>query len=184
MTDWKSAKCAGMDSGQFQGLDVGNGGRALAFAAKARELCAGCPVLAQCASEALEMGDTGCIRGGVAISDTQTNWVRDRLEFAVVNGYTAATAHQVNEFMKDRPPRARRRPQVPNVYTMLTPQQTEWNVLAMTKRAFSVEQIAMQLDMHASTVGRIRNLWIERGRLSKAEILALSPDHPGRRGRR
>lgn len=67
MTWRKDAQCAGQPLSDFV-LDTGVGRvPARQRRDQARRLCVGCPVVGECAADALEFEDRGVVRGGVWI---------------------------------------------------------------------------------------------------------------------
>lgn len=73
--DWAArAKCAGRDPADYE-LEPLHGGtresinrNQLLKQARAHDLCLGCPVIAECAKDALETKAHGMVRGGVWVS--------------------------------------------------------------------------------------------------------------------
>jgi WhiB family transcriptional regulator, redox-sensing transcriptional regulator len=66
--DWRHrSACRGMDPELFQ--PVGNMGPALVQAVRAKLVCAGCPVIAQCQAWAVERGEPSGVWGGLSEQD-------------------------------------------------------------------------------------------------------------------
>lgn len=85
--EWMTeAKCAGDDVERYStdNLDTGPG-----VQAKARALCAGCPVIRECAIDALRFDTRGVVRGGFAFSEDATKANRFRQTVAVKLGVVA-----------------------------------------------------------------------------------------------
>ncbi|MFE7797009.1 WhiB family transcriptional regulator [Nocardia sp. NPDC057440] len=83
------AQCREIGLEAFCGYEVTRGNRELGR--YARGLCGGCPVITECANEALDLEDVGTIRAGVAIGDQQTWRARAALEFCAAHGYPATS---------------------------------------------------------------------------------------------
>ena len=85
--EWKlRAKCRGESTDKFD-LDV-IGLRYNALRDYANQVCRGCPVMAQCAADALRQDDRGVIRGGEPLSlTTHKRFLVRRLQFVVLNGH-------------------------------------------------------------------------------------------------
>lgn len=80
MTWFNHAMCAGMDSEKFtvRTNPVPNG----PVVKQARALCAGCPVIAECADDALLHRDTGVIRAGIPLRFGGQQYEDDRRALA------------------------------------------------------------------------------------------------------
>lgn len=85
--DWMTeAKCAGDDIERYSTDRLGTGP---GVQAKARKLCAGCPVMRECAIDALRFDTRGVVRGGFAFSEDATKVNRFRQKVALQLGVVA-----------------------------------------------------------------------------------------------
>lgn len=80
MTWFKAAMCSGMDPEKFtvRTVPVPNG----PIWKAAQEVCAGCPVVAECADDALLHRDTGVIRAGIPLRFGGQQYEDDRRALA------------------------------------------------------------------------------------------------------
>lgn len=74
-----------------------NSGTALQAAAKER--CYGCPVMAQCAQDALDFKDTGVIRAGVGLSYSTSAPTENMLKFVVEHNRNPESRKEFNEWL-------------------------------------------------------------------------------------
>jgi hypothetical protein len=139
---------------------------------EAVEICVRCPIIRQCAREAMEFPEQGCVRGGVIIPSSNRYTIVEetqrKLLFVTQRG-RPPTNKELDLFTCTHP-QPRKPPTSPDRYTYKLPEQLEYEVMILTKGELPVEHIASRLGLSEWQVQNYRASLLNAGKITEAEL--------------